>query len=113
MKRINFSALPLIGGIIFSTRGASAAGATFSTIQPSPSEIKAAQATIVPLSPTSDVKGVVFNRIIQIWLENTDYDDAENNEDMKWLASQGILLTNFFAGESLHFRCHDDQTNPL
>lgn len=42
-----------------------------STIQPSQASILAAQATAVSLSPTSNVKGLAFDRIIQIWLENT------------------------------------------
>jgi acid phosphatase len=44
-----------------------------STIEPSLSSIYAAQATAVPLSPVSNVAGKAFDRIIQIWLENTDY----------------------------------------
>jgi hypothetical protein len=42
-----------------------------STIQPSLASIYAAQATATSLSPVSDVKGQAFDRIIQIWLENT------------------------------------------
>jgi hypothetical protein len=43
----------------------------FSTIEPSLTQIEAASATATPLSPTSNVQGKAFNRIIQIWLENT------------------------------------------
>ncbi|KAF2466605.1 putative acid phosphatase, partial [Lindgomyces ingoldianus] len=63
----------------------------------SPSELSASQASAPTLSPTSNIPGKAFNRIIQIWLENTDYDVAAGNEDMKWLATQGIALTNFWA----------------
>jgi hypothetical protein len=42
-----------------------------STIQPSLASIYAAQATATSLSPVSNVKGQAFDRIIQIWLENT------------------------------------------
>jgi acid phosphatase len=42
-----------------------------STIEPALSDIQAAQATQTPLSPVSDVKGIAFDRIVQIWLENT------------------------------------------
>ena len=42
-----------------------------STIQPALSDIRAAQATTIPSSPTSNVKGKAFDRIIHIWLENT------------------------------------------
>ncbi len=44
-----------------------------STFEPSVSSILAAQATVVPTSPTSDVKGRGFDRIVQVWLENTDF----------------------------------------
>lgn len=44
-----------------------------STIEPSLAAIQAAAATTLPKSPTSNVKGVAFDRFIQIWLENTDY----------------------------------------
>jgi hypothetical protein len=44
---------------------------TFSTIEPALSAIRAAQATAIPSSPTSNVKGKAFDRIIHIWLENT------------------------------------------
>ncbi|ORY00906.1 phosphoesterase family-domain-containing protein [Clohesyomyces aquaticus] len=67
------------------------------TIKLSPSEISASRASAPTLSPTSNVEGKAFDRIIQIWLENTDYDTAARNSDMKWLATQGILLTNFWA----------------
>lgn len=50
----------------------------FSTYEPSLSAIKAAQATVQPLSPTSNVKGVAFDRIFQIWLENTDFNVSLN-----------------------------------
>lgn len=38
--------------------------------------VAAAQATAKTSSPTSHVKGEVFDRIAIIWLENTDYDLA-------------------------------------
>jgi acid phosphatase len=44
---------------------------TFSTIQPPLASIYAAQATATSLSPISNVKGVAYDRIVQIWLENT------------------------------------------
>ncbi|KAK0629024.1 phosphoesterase family-domain-containing protein [Bombardia bombarda] len=71
--------------------------APLSTIQPSLASIFAAQATAVPSSPTSDVKGAAFDRIVQIWLENQDYESCFNDTNMEWIASHGILLTNYFA----------------
>jgi acid phosphatase len=39
-------------------------------------EVAAAAATAKTSSPTSNVKGKVFDRFAVIWLENTDYDKA-------------------------------------
>ncbi|KAJ6563890.1 phosphoesterase family-domain-containing protein [Mycena capillaripes] len=41
------------------------------------------------------VKGKVFNRIIQVWLENTDFETATSTPIFESLASQGILFTNY------------------
>ncbi|KAB5517484.1 phosphoesterase family-domain-containing protein, partial [Coniochaeta sp. 2T2.1] len=71
--------------------------APFSTIEPPLPSISAAQATAKPLSPTSDVMGVGFDRIFQIWLENTNFNISAADPNMQWLASQGILLTNYHA----------------
>lgn len=38
--------------------------------------VYAAQATAKTLSPTSHVKGAAFDRWVEIWFENTDYDKA-------------------------------------
>ncbi|RAH73470.1 acid phosphatase PHOa [Aspergillus aculeatinus CBS 121060] len=65
--------------------------------EPSLTEIEKAAATIEPYSPVSNVEGLVFNRFYQIWLENIDYEDAAADENVQWLASQGITLTNFYA----------------
>jgi acid phosphatase len=50
---------------------ASVSRPTFSTVQPSLTQILSTQATATALSPVSNVKGKAFDRIIQIWLENT------------------------------------------
>lgn len=47
-----------------------AAAATITTSEPSLPEIQAAQATTLPETTNSDVKGVAFDRFYQIWLEN-------------------------------------------
>ncbi len=39
-------------------------------------DVAAAAATAKTLSPTSNVKGKVFDRLAIVWLENTDYDLA-------------------------------------
>ncbi|KAF8228080.1 hypothetical protein L208DRAFT_1404505 [Tricholoma matsutake] len=41
--------------------------------------------------------GKVFNRIIQIWLENTDFETAYNNPVFASLAKEGILLDQYYA----------------
>jgi acid phosphatase len=69
----------------------------FSTIQPPLASIHAAKATIAPSSPTSNVEGRSFNRIVQIWLENVDFPAAARNSNLQWLAERGITLTNYFA----------------
>ncbi|KAJ5757290.1 phosphoesterase-domain-containing protein [Penicillium nucicola] len=60
------------------------------------SEIEASAAKTVPESPVSNVKGLAFDRFYQLWMENTNFEDAAAVEDMQWLASQGILLTNYY-----------------
>ncbi|KAF7354359.1 Phosphoesterase-domain-containing protein [Mycena venus] len=41
------------------------------------------------------VKGKVFNRIIQVWLENTDFETATSTPTFESLMEQGILFTNY------------------
>ncbi|KAJ5528396.1 Acid phosphatase [Penicillium frequentans] len=65
------------------------------TSEPSLSQIKTAAATTLPESPVSNVKGVAFDRFYQIWMENVAYTDSAADPNMQWLASQGILLTNY------------------
>ncbi|KAF7333706.1 Phosphoesterase-domain-containing protein [Mycena venus] len=42
-------------------------------------------------------KGKAFNRIIQVWLENTDFATTASTPIFESLAEQGILLTNYNA----------------
>ncbi|KAF8557382.1 hypothetical protein OG21DRAFT_1520464 [Imleria badia] len=46
-------------------------------------------------SPT--VTGQVFDRFIQIWLENTDFSQARTTPVFQNLSAQGILLTSYYA----------------
>lgn len=41
-----------------------------STSEPPMAQITSAAATVKPESPTSDVKGLAFDRFYQVWLEN-------------------------------------------
>ncbi|KAJ9478559.1 Acid phosphatase [Pseudozyma hubeiensis] len=64
-----------------------------------------------PLSPSSNyvganngslpkrevVSGKAFDRIIQIWLENTDYEAAISTPAMQALLPQGVLFDNYYA----------------
>ncbi|KAI0405157.1 phosphoesterase family-domain-containing protein [Xylaria palmicola] len=59
--------------------------------------IAAARATALTLSPTSNVKGKTFDRFVQIFLENEDYAIAAGDPNLAYLATKGILLTNYYA----------------
>ncbi|EON96763.1 putative acid phosphatase protein [Phaeoacremonium minimum UCRPA7] len=60
-------------------------------------DVYVAQATAKSLSPTSNVKGKMFDRLAIIWLENTDYELAAGDPNLAWLATKGITLSNHFA----------------
>ncbi|KAE8140927.1 phosphoesterase family-domain-containing protein [Aspergillus pseudotamarii] len=53
---------------------------------PSLSEIEATAATTLPESPVSNVRGLAFDRFYQLWMENTNYEDAAADEN----------ITNYF-----------------
>lgn len=61
-----------------------------------PASVYAAQATALTSSPTSNVGGKAFDRIMIIWNENTDYTMAANDPSLALLAKQGITLSNYF-----------------
>jgi len=61
----------------------------------SPADVAAARNSALTLSPTSNVKGKVFDRFVTIWLENTDYDKAASDPNLAWVAKQGITLSNY------------------
>ncbi|KAJ5278949.1 acid phosphatase [Penicillium angulare] len=67
------------------------------TSEPALSEIREAQATTLPEVSTSNFEGVAFKRFYQIWLENIDFEDSAADNNQEWFASQGILLSNFYA----------------
>ncbi|KAL2848102.1 phosphoesterase family-domain-containing protein [Aspergillus pseudoustus] len=84
--------IPILFGPI-----ASAAAQTPTNTQLPLSDIAHSAATTEPYSPVSHVEGLAFNRFFQIWFENIDFEDAEANSNLQWLASQGIALTNLYA----------------
>ncbi|KAI0453004.1 phosphoesterase family-domain-containing protein [Xylaria acuta] len=59
--------------------------------------IEAARATALTLSPTSNVGGKTFDRFVQIFLENEDFDIAAGDPNLAYLATKGILLNNYYA----------------
>ena len=42
------------------------------------------------------VKGKAFDRVVIIWNENTDFDKAQGDPNLAWLATKGITLSNYF-----------------
>jgi hypothetical protein len=60
------------------------------TIEPSLTQIEQSAATALSRSPVSNVKGAVFNRFYQIWLENTDY-VCQNSTMLEHLKSLTLL----------------------
>lgn len=94
---IIFAFLATATNVAFAATTSYASRAPESTVEPSLTQIIATQATQAALSPVSNVQGKGFDRIVQIWLENTDYDKAAGDPNMQWLASQGITLSNYWA----------------
>lgn len=74
-----------------------AAQASFETLYTATSTaaVAAAAATAKTSSPTSNVKGKAFDRMVVIWLENTDYTMAAGDPNLAALAKQGIALSNY------------------
>lgn len=61
------------------------------------SDVAAAAATALTLHPTSNVQGSSFNRFVQIFLENQDYDIADGDPNIQYLASLGLKLDNYWS----------------
>ncbi|CEJ61489.1 Putative Catalytic activity: acid phosphatases also catalyze transphosphorylations (Precursor) [Penicillium brasilianum] len=76
---------------------AMAAAETSTEKYPTAAEIAAAQASVLPYSPVSNVKGLAFNRFVDVWIENTDFSTSAGDKNFEALAKEGILLTNYFA----------------
>ncbi|KAI5987228.1 phosphoesterase family-domain-containing protein [Pisolithus albus] len=49
------------------------------------------------LPKTTTVPGLVFDRFIQIWLENVDYNDAAVQPAFQTLSKEGITLSGYYA----------------
>lgn len=61
------------------------------------SDVYAAQATALTLHPTSNIQGQNFDRFVQIFLENQDYDIADGDPNIQYLASLGLKLDNYWS----------------
>lgn len=62
-----------------------------------PSAVYAAQATAATYDGRQRYqRGRAFDRYVEIWLENTDYDKAAGDPNLAWLASKGITLSNYY-----------------
>ena len=67
-----FLGLAIVGAnAVLAASSSYASRPPLSTIEPSLTQIVASEATQAALSPVSNVAGLGFDRIIQIWLENT------------------------------------------
>ena len=97
---MKFSTVSLIASALFTSAKAAETTRTertFSSYLPSPSQVAEDAANASTIQWTTDVKGKAFDRFVVIWLENTDFDQAAEQPDMAWVASQGITLTNYWA----------------
>lgn len=56
--------------------------------------VAAAKATAMTLSPTSSVPGKTFDRFVNIWLENTDFDMAAADRKAAPFPSKVIIADN-------------------
>ncbi|KAJ2902505.1 phosphoesterase family-domain-containing protein [Zalerion maritima] len=56
-----------------------------------------AAATALTLSPTSSVSGKTFDRFVQVFLENQDFDIAAGDPSLAELSARGIVLDNYWA----------------
>lgn len=86
--------LALVSSSAFAAQAPAFVKPAASPIQASPIYVGA---TNVTLTPPTIVGGKVFDRFIQIWLENTDFNVASTSPTFMKLAQQGITLTNYFA----------------
>lgn len=48
-----------------------AAAETTTVEYPTDAQVEEAAASVVPLSPTSHVRGLAFDRFVNVWIENT------------------------------------------
>lgn len=71
--------------LLAAAAGSASAQEYYSYTATATASVYAAQATAKSASPVTHVKGKAFDRFVQIWLENTDYDLAIG--DRKFLSA--------------------------
>jgi hypothetical protein len=78
------SATVVVGGfsLLASAAPAPSSASAANPTASDPAAVYKAQATALTLSPTSNVKGKSFDRYVQIWFENTDYDMAAADREL-------------------------------
>ncbi|KAH8891789.1 phosphoesterase [Thozetella sp. PMI_491] len=75
----------------------STAGGELAYTATATASVAAAAATALTLSPTSNVAGKTFDRFVQIFLENQDFDIAAGDPNLAYLGTLGVTLTNYHA----------------
>ncbi|KAI5987882.1 phosphoesterase family-domain-containing protein [Pisolithus albus] len=92
--RAGLFVLSVLGSGVFSAKTT-----TFTQPAPAPTDTSTfyVGASNGSLPPTTTVPGLVFDRFIQIWLENTDYNDAAAQPAFQNLSQDGITLTGYYA----------------
>ncbi|KAG1889282.1 phosphoesterase family-domain-containing protein [Suillus subluteus] len=92
--------VPSIFALAALARTASAAVTSTAFTTPAPAPTSESSFYVGPanntITNTPVVSGKVFDRFIQIWLENTDFASAASQPVFQTLAAQGITLTGYY-----------------
>ncbi len=93
MRFFTFIAPSLLGALLVSADATTSEPAE-KTVEPSLSAIAAAAQTAPALSPVSNVKGAAFDRFLQVWLENTNYDSASGDANQQYARTAFVSYAN-------------------
>ncbi|KAH0838654.1 phosphoesterase family-domain-containing protein [Lanmaoa asiatica] len=86
----------LLGAVVGSVSASVASTFTAPAAAPTDTSSFYVGASNGTITNTPNVPGKVFDRFIQIWLENTDYAQAVSNPVFQNLTAQGILLSSYY-----------------
>ncbi|EPS93298.1 hypothetical protein FOMPIDRAFT_1170659 [Fomitopsis schrenkii] len=97
---LKFRALLVVGTLL--THASAALGATAQVFSPPAPSYNSESANYTGQSNNTLqngplVPGKVFDRFIQIWFENTDFETAASSPTFEKLSEQGLLLTSYYA----------------